>query len=293
MTTDLSLYHQPLGDLFTWPRTGDEWNRLRLTDEQLEFYEVNGYLAGLQLLDDHQVEVLRGELRQLTDPSHPANPLFYEYHSNESTDPNKTLFHALGAWRVAPAFHDLLWNPKFLMPASQLLEGPVRFWHDQIFYKPALHGGVVAWHQDYSYWTRTKPMAHLSCWVGLDDSTRDNGCVHYVPGSHRWNLLPVTGLADDMDAIQAVLTAKQKHEFKPVAIELKSGEASFHHPLMVHGSFANQSDRARRAAVINIFRDGVESASDEPLLAGVPAIAKGQKIQGQFFPLLFDWNESS
>jgi ectoine hydroxylase-related dioxygenase (phytanoyl-CoA dioxygenase family) len=81
----------------------------------------------------------------------------------------------------------------------------VRFWHDQIFYKPAHHGGVVAWHQDYSYWTRTTPMAHLSCWIGLDDATRENGCVHYIPGSHRWNLLPITGLADDMDSIQTVL----------------------------------------------------------------------------------------
>jgi ectoine hydroxylase-related dioxygenase (phytanoyl-CoA dioxygenase family) len=288
MTQDLSLFHHSVGDLFAWPTTAAEWNHLRLTEEQVSFYQANGYLAGVQLLNDQQVTALRAELAELTDASHPADKLFYEYHSNESTDPDKTLFHALGAWRVAPAFHDLLWNSKLLMPASQLLEGPVRFWHDQIFYKPARHGGVVAWHQDYSYWTRTKPMAHLSCWIGLDDSTRDNGCIHYVPGSHRWNLLPVTGLADDMDAIQAVLTAKQKQEFKPVAIELKSGEASFHHPLMVHGSFANQSNRARRAAVINVFRDGVESASDEPLLAGVPAIAKGQKIQGQFFPLLFD-----
>jgi len=56
--------------------------------------------------------------------------------------------------------------------------------------------------QDYSYWTRTQPMAHLSCWIGLDDATRENGCVHYVPGSHRWNLLPITGLANDMDALR-------------------------------------------------------------------------------------------
>jgi len=288
MTQDLSTFHEPLGDLFTSPRRRDEWNRFRLSDEQIEFYKANGYLAGIQLLNDEQLATLRAELAELTNPAHPANPLFYEYHANESTDPSKTLFHALGAWRVGQAFHDLLWNPKFLMPASQLVGGPVRFWHDQIFYKPAHHGGVVAWHQDYSYWTRTKPMAHLSCWIGLDDSTRDNGCVHYVPGSHRWNLLPVTGLADDMDAIQAVLSDKQKREFKPVAIELKSGEASFHHPLMVHGSFANRSDRPRRAAVINVFRDGVESDSDDPLLAGVPVIAKGQKVRGQFFPLLFD-----
>jgi ectoine hydroxylase-related dioxygenase (phytanoyl-CoA dioxygenase family) len=181
MTKDLSLHHQPIGTLFSWPTSACEWNRFRLTEGQVKFYKKNGYLARIQLLNDQQVMALRAELTELTEPSHPANPLFYEYHSNESTDPDKTLFHALGAWRVAPAFHDLLWNPKFLMPASQLLGGPVRFWHDQIFYKPARHGGVVAWHQDYSYWTRTKPMAHLSCWIGLDDSTRDNGCVYYVP----------------------------------------------------------------------------------------------------------------
>jgi ectoine hydroxylase-related dioxygenase (phytanoyl-CoA dioxygenase family) len=182
----------------------------------------------------------------------------------------------------------VLWNARFLVPASQLLNASVRFWHDQIFHKPARHGGVVAWHQDYSYWTRTKPMAHLSCWIGLDDSTVENGCVHYVPRSHRWNLLPITGLADDMNAIQSVLNDAQRQEFQPVAIELKKGEASFHHPLMVHGSFENKTDKPRRAIVINVVADGVESASNEPLLQGVPAIPAGQKMDGQFFPLLFN-----
>jgi ectoine hydroxylase-related dioxygenase (phytanoyl-CoA dioxygenase family) len=284
---DLSIHHQPISDLFPLP-AGDEWERYRLSAAQLEFYEVNGYLAGLRLLNDDQIEVLRTELAKLVDPAHSGNQLFYEYHSNESTDPTRTLFHALGAWRVTRSFHDLLWNPAFLMPASQLLGGPVRFWHDQIFYKPAKHGGVVAWHQDYSYWTRTKPMAHLSCWIGLDDSTRANGCVHYIPGSHRWNLLPITGLANDMKSIEAVLTDGQKEAFKPVAIELRKGEASFHHPLMVHGSFENKTDRPRRATVINVFLDGVFSDSDAPPLAGVPPIPAGAKMQGQFFPLLFD-----
>ena len=94
-----------------------------------------------------------------------------------------------------------------------------------------------------------------------DDSTRDNGCAHYVPGSHHWNLLPVTGLANDMKAIEQVLTVEQKANFKPIAIELKQGEASFHHPLMVHGSFENPL-LARDATVINVFRDGVLSGSD-------------------------------
>jgi hypothetical protein len=291
MTTDLSRHHSPITELFNWPSDAGGWNQYRLSDEQIDYFHTHGYLAGIRLLTDKEIEVLRTELAELIDPAHPGHDLFYEFHSNESSDPATVLFHALGAWRIAPGFHDLLWSPAFLMPASQLLGGDVRFWHDQLFCKPAHHGGVVAWHQDYSYWTRTQPMAHLSCWIGLDDSTRDNGCVHYVPGSHRWDLLPITGLADDMQAIEEVLTEDQKAEFRPIPIEQKAGECSFHHPLMVHGSYQNCSNQPRRGAVINVIRDGVRSASNDPLLEGVPAMTAGEKIDGQFFPLLFSLSE--
>jgi hypothetical protein len=56
----------------------------------------------------------------------------------------------------------------------------------------------------------------------------------------------------------------------------------------VHGSFANYSDRSRKAFVLNVFADGTISNSDEPLLEGVPVIPKGQKMEGKFFPLIFD-----
>ncbi|MGH9880304.1 MAG: phytanoyl-CoA dioxygenase family protein [Pyrinomonadaceae bacterium] len=288
MTQDLSTHHGFVGSLFKTPSRREEWSRHRLSDEQVEFYREHGYLAGVRMLNDEQVDALRREVGALVDPDHPGNHLFYEFNSNESADPQKILFHALGAWRIAPGLHDILWNPAFTVPASQLLDGAVRFWHDQIFYKPAHHGGVVIWHQDYSYWTRTQPMAHLSCWIGLDESTRENGCVHYVPGSHLWNLLPRADFANDMDAILDALTPKQKREFKPVAIELKPGECSFHHPLMVHGSYENRTDKSRRAVVLNVFRDGVLSASDAPPLEGVPPVPVGDKMSGQFFPLLFD-----
>jgi ectoine hydroxylase-related dioxygenase (phytanoyl-CoA dioxygenase family) len=285
---DLSFYHYPLTRLFAGPGTREEWAEYRLSDEQVACYREQGYVSGIPVLDERRVDALRDELTALTASQAAGDERFYEYHTNESSDPAKILFHALGAWRISPGFHDALWNPAFLMPAAQLLGGAVRFWHDQLFCKPAHHGGSVAWHQDYSYWIRTKPVAHLSCWIGLDDASVENGCVHYVPGSHRWNLLPVTGLADNMDAIQSVLTKEQQAEFHPIPIELKKGEASFHHPLMVHGSFENRTAHERRAFVLNVFRDGVVSASDQPPLKGVPPIPRGEKMDGQFFPLLFD-----
>jgi len=290
MYKDWSTENSPVGALFETSGKIDT-ERFRLSDGQVEFFNENGYLKGIRILDDAQVETLRGELAEMTDLADDERGLFYEYNSNESNDPSMVLFHALGAWRVRPGFHDLLWHPAFLVPASQLLGGAVRFWHDQLFCKPAHHGGEVIWHQDYSYWTRTKPMAHLTCWIGLDDSTRENGCVHYVPRSHKWNLLPREDFTRNMETIRDYLTADQLSEFQPVPIELKKGEASFHHPLMVHGSFANTSDRPRRAAVINVIRDGVWSDSDRPLQEKVAPIPKGEKLSGQFFPLLYDPNE--
>ena len=281
---DLSLQHQPVSDLFAEQRLKFQRGDLRLRDEDVALFHEQGYVPGLQVLTDEQIDVLRDELESLFDPRHPGHEYWYEYQANESGDSNNVLFHALGAWRITPGFHDILWNPAFTVPASQLLGGAVRFWHDQLFCKPARHGGVVAWHQDYSYWTRTKPMAHLTCWIGLDDSTKENGCIHYVPGSHQWQLLPITGLAGDMSAIREVLSDQQWEQFNnPVAVELKKGECVFHHPLTVHGSFANRSDQPRRACVINVVKDGVYSDSDSPLLAGVPSIPAGRPLSGQFF----------
>ncbi len=90
-----------------------------------------------------------------------------------------------------------------------------------------------------------------------------------------------------MTAIKDVLTDDQWQKFvKPVPVELKAGECVFHHPLMVHGSFANNTDRPRRALVLNVVKDGVCSDTDEALLEGTDIIAKGQPLGGTFYPLL-------
>jgi Phytanoyl-CoA dioxygenase (PhyH) len=286
---DLSEIHESITGLFRWPQSQNDWDQYRLTKEQVDFYHDNGYLRGIKMLNEEQVSFLQNELLELADPSNGANPLFYEYNSNESTDPATILFHALGAWRITPGFHDVLWNPAFLMASSQLLgDKPVRFWHDQLFYKPAKKGGVVAWHQDYSYWTRTKPVAHITCWTALDDATLENGCLHYIAGSHRWGLLPKPVIAGELDSIRDFLNDEQKKNFDhPQPAPVKAGEAIFHHSLTLHGSGENKSEKPRRAFVINAFADGVVSDSNEPLLTGVHAVPKGNKMEGQFFPLLF------
>lgn len=131
-------------------------------------------------------------------------------------------------------------------------------------------------------------MQHLTCWVGLDDATTENGCMYYVPKSHQWGLLQKPELAGEMEGLMEFLTEEQKAAFQPVPIELKKGYGTFHHPLLVHGSYENRSDRSRRAFVLNMFADGTISDAEQTLMPGTPAIPKGESITGQFFPLLID-----
>ena len=294
MTTDLGLNAGLITKLFSSPENPEEWLQYRLSESQILHFRDHGYLDGVKLLTSCQVDLLLTHLMEMTDPGHQGREFFYEYHSNESEDPDTALFHALGAWRVRSSFHDVIWNPAFLVAAYQLLGKSFRLFHDQLFSKPARHGGVVAWHQDYSYWTWTSPMSHLTCWIGLDDVDASNGCMYYVPGSHRWGLLEKKSLAGEMDAIRNQLTASQLEDFdRKAPVEMRAGEASFHHPLLMHGSYANQSERSRRATIINIFADGVRSSREEdgsnaPGADNYPQVPNGEVMKGTYYPLLLD-----
>jgi len=62
MPNDLSLYHAPVTRLFPEPESAEGWGACALADEQVAFYEEHGYVAGVRVLDEGQLEVLRAEL---------------------------------------------------------------------------------------------------------------------------------------------------------------------------------------------------------------------------------------
>ena len=173
--------------------------------------------------------------------------------------------------------------------------------------------------QDYSYWDRTGPMAHLTVHIALDDQTLENGALHWVPGSHRWSrdggpLPQAAALArekmskaktsgdgadlagasfnTDMDALyNDVLNDAERQQWAarpPETVLLKAGHAAFHHALSVHGSWGNTSSKPRRALVLNYFAHGTRSYMEGSLMKGLPHVSKGQTLGGKFHPLVFN-----
>jgi ectoine hydroxylase-related dioxygenase (phytanoyl-CoA dioxygenase family) len=258
--------------------------------EQVRFFEANGYVAGVRVLEAAALDAVREAVERLRCGDSPHRHLLYEVDAEHVREPERNAFHCLGGWLAEAALHDLVFHPAATVPAAQLLGlDRLRFWHDQVFYKPPRHPGVVAWHQDFSYWTRTLPMKHVTVNVVLDDTSVENGCLHYVPGSHRWPLLAPVSFGQDMEAFRDFLPAELRERFHPTPVALKAGEASFHHPLMVHGSYENRSSGPRRAAVLNYMAPDTRSAEGRvPPLEGTPVVARGDIIEGEHFPIVLD-----
>jgi hypothetical protein len=276
----------PHGRVFPRLTKRSELAEFELTPAQVASFRENGFVHDVRILSDAQIERIRQGLEDIVQRKNPrATELL-----GAPTDPASPMTYFQNGWIIDEAIHDLVFHPAITVKVGQLLNTPrVRFWHDQVFYKPARTGGNVAWHQDYSYWQRATPSQHMTVWIGLDDSRVENGCLHAVPGSHKWPLLDPTALMGDMEGLAKQLTPEQRAQFKPQALEQPCGACSFHHDHTVHGSFANKSDRPRRAIVLNYMADGTLSAAkDGVLMPGFPPVPEGKKIEGPSFPLVYD-----
>jgi len=78
-TKDLSQVHELASDLFQWPKSTKDWEKYMLSDQQVAFFNENGYLAGIKMLEDAQINFLRNELTEIADVHHPGHKFIMNF----------------------------------------------------------------------------------------------------------------------------------------------------------------------------------------------------------------------
>jgi ectoine hydroxylase-related dioxygenase (phytanoyl-CoA dioxygenase family) len=136
--------------------------------------------------------------------------------------------------------------------AAQLRGPDMVLDYDQLVAKPPHRDDAVfAWHQDLAYWIDTPDTRTASSWLAVDDSTVENGCMCFVPGSHREPALrahrPLHGDRDRSHALVADVD-ERRDELRPVPI--RRGDVTVHHERVIHGSRGNRTGGWRRAYVV-------------------------------------------
>lgn len=108
---------------------------------------------------------------------------------------------------------------------------------------------AVQWHQDYSYWPLDRPDG-LTMWLALDHADASNGCLHYIPGTHRLGERQPAdfymGTGQPTRAGLAPLMADERAD-EAEAVPALAGSVLVHDPLVWHMSPANATQRPRRA----------------------------------------------
>jgi phytanoyl-CoA hydroxylase len=143
----------------------------------------------------------------------------------------------------------LLSSPAYeraLAGARELLGDDAAFDFDMLIDKAPGTNTPTPWHQDCSYWIDLPDRRAASCWIALDEATVDNGCLWFVPGSHRLPVRPHHSAGKGGGALEC-----DGDEAEGVPVPLSAGSCTFHHGATMHYSRGNSTPDRRRALIVN------------------------------------------
>lgn len=236
-------------------------------------FRTDGFVVVERFMSESEVVELDRQIEQYIEqvvPTVDEGDVFYE---SGNSGPVKHL--------SAPELYDGWFRDRMIRPStvelvSACLEQPVEALASEVFYKPARVGSAAPYHQDNAY-LYLEPAEGAVVWIALDDTTLENGAVHFARGSH---------VAGDQahDETGVLLFSKGMHaapdpdRHPEVPAVMRRGDASIHHILCAHRSGPNRTDRNRRGYVINFKseraqKNEVRAAAHAAYLAGIPGDA--------------------
>jgi ectoine hydroxylase-related dioxygenase (phytanoyl-CoA dioxygenase family) len=147
--------------------------------------------------------------------------------------------------------HGLARHPAILDAVEDLIGPDILVYTSTWFIKEPASTAIAAWHQDATYFG-LRPYVHVTAWLALTDATAENGCMEFLPGSHRGGRRPhrVGAVAGSVNrAGQAVVG--EVDDTAAVLAPLRAGEFSLHHTLCLHRSQPNRSPGRRIGLAIS------------------------------------------
>ena len=154
-------------------------------------------------------------------------------------DPNNVTRQICNGWKSDLDIKKLVTHELLGKACAELMNWQgSRLLQDNVLWKPP-GGKTLAYHQDAAYDDWVIPQTMMTCWVPLDDVSKEKGTLEYVKGSHQWGLAPPRGQFHSPDDYKKELEGFAKKNHKEIQIqyvEVPAGGVSFHHGYTWHGS---------------------------------------------------------
>lgn len=247
----ITLDRHPWNAEFTWPEHTGPFRVV--TPEQAAAYDERGFFVLEDAVDASTLAALDAEIE----------PFDREVLEFLRTQPEGR-FSIAGVDTVSIAIHlvtrstvlrDFCASPLFADLCHDLIGPDSRLYWEQAVYKQPHGTEPVLWHQDNGY-TYVEPQAYLTCWVALTDATRENGCVHVLPGIHR------SGTVAHVDTPIGYECCRDPQD--AVAVPVKAGSIIVFSSLTPHTTGHNTTDEVRKAYIVQYAPDGAVALQGDP-----------------------------
>ncbi len=168
-----------------------------------------------------------------------------------------------------PLFHQITTSPnvKSIIKSLDWFKDP-RILQSMILCKQKRIGASVPNHQDGTF-LFTKPQSAIGLWFALHDCTTENGCLRFLPGSHKWcpitkRFVKINGGDNGTDFEPVVTTPEQNDRFNKhkneiddksryYIAECKAGALVLIHNSVLHNSEPNRSEKSRYAYAFHLI----------------------------------------
>lgn len=203
-----------------------------LTADEIDSFRTNGYLGPYALASPDEMTKIRAEVERVLETAAP---------DHDSLAHNRHL--------DARCVYDLATRSAIIERMAALYGEDLLLWRTNFFVKNP-GAGTIPWHQDYFYWPLEPPVI-ISAWIAIDPSTKANGCLQLIPGSHRAPL-PHVPAEDGMLFYQMADPKFVEHE-KAIELEMQPGEFILFNERTLHHSEPNDTDTRRIGLAVRVI----------------------------------------
>lgn len=267
----------------------------KVTQEQIDQFNEDGFLIVDKLIDDETIDELRDRFDRLFRGEFETGTMPDEVNWQEKTGDPSLSRQICNGWKADRKIASTVFRKDLGKAIAEFGNWPgTRIMIDNVIWKPP-GTRPLAYHQDNAYLEWFTPSELLSCWIALDETKAEAGTIEFVKGSHRWqHSQPEGEFHGPKDYRKYMEIAAKKEGVDPeiVYVEVPKGGGSFHHGWTWHGSGNNTATIPRRSLVLHAMRSDTRYVP-ERLGQGTGSIYSrykrldGDAIDENYFPVLW------
>ena len=208
-------------------------------------FDLQGYCVKYSILSIEEVDKYIAIYNKLLEETKDQEDIRSDLSGENSQKGKEKITQIMRPSLLKPELLKMPLHKRALQAAQNLMGEDMALDFDMLINKAPHTNAPTPWHQDEAYWIKMPDKRAVSCWVALDQSTKENGAMWFVPTSHQKELRM------HIQKIEGGPLQCEANEAEADCVELEAGSCSFHHGRTVHYSRGNSTSTNRRAFILN------------------------------------------